>query len=78
MPTPELLARADLGDVRLGGCDPTFEHDRVGDCPVCGAWISQAAIDRYGVPYGVRAIDRAIDGRAGTADLNVIRSLAGR
>ena len=35
MPDPKLIADADVGRVRLGGCDPTFEDDRVADCPIC-------------------------------------------
>jgi hypothetical protein len=37
MPNPELLAESDRRRVRLGGCDPTDQDDRAGDCPTCGA-----------------------------------------
>jgi hypothetical protein len=43
MPGRDLMADAEAGRVRLGGCDPTFEDDRVGDCPTCGAPIDMAS-----------------------------------
>jgi hypothetical protein len=36
---PDVLA---LGE-GLGGCDPTFEADRLGDCPLCGSAIPRSA-----------------------------------
>jgi hypothetical protein len=51
MPGPDLMADADAGRVRLGGCDPTFEDERVGDCPVCGTAIPLRPA-RGSVPFG--------------------------
>ena len=44
MPTREAEADARDGAIVLGGCDPTFEDQRVGDCPVCGTPISREAV----------------------------------
>jgi hypothetical protein len=46
LPTPQLQAADNIGRVRLGGCDPTFENDRIGDCPTCGAPIPAAIPNR--------------------------------
>ena len=36
MPDPDLLSESEPRRIRLGGCDPTVQDDRVGDCPKCG------------------------------------------